>query len=143
MQCIDAFDHDPDYVGNGWVGALVYTASGEEGEVNLLCGDELSGVIHIAHPASTGSVHPVYPDTEYGFGACFEQTITRGKSSVQPDGRVRYVMYNLTSRVTSTAIVDGQRRFTYTLFTDSAPQGDNWLGCSALGEQEDLNATNS
>lgn len=135
-QCLGAFDHDEDYVGNGWPSAPVYRAYGEEGTVNLLCGDELSGVVHTAHPASTGNTHPVSPgQDEYSFQACFAETISEGTSSKQGDGRVRYVMKNALSGVTSTAIIDPVRRFTYTVFTDSAPSGNDWLGCSVQGSR--------
>lgn len=46
MDCINRFDDENlDYVGDGWVDALVSATNG----ISLRCGDERSGVVHCAH----------------------------------------------------------------------------------------------
>lgn len=67
FQCVDEFTINDNYVGDGWVGALVTTASGPAGDFSLFCVDELSSVVHVANPQSSGTVHPVFADTEDQF----------------------------------------------------------------------------
>ncbi len=68
MRCIAEWNENDNYVGEGWVAARVGDVNG----VFLGCGDERSGLIHIAHPESTGTVHPVWPHAQFEFLRCFE-----------------------------------------------------------------------
>src|SRR3954452_17670091 len=93
-QCLDAFDDvEDDYVGDGWVGAMVASYSsdwwnelwGEERTYYLFCGDELSGVVHAAHSEGTGHGHPIDRDNEAEFVRCWEATIANGEQQPDPN----------------------------------------------------------
>lgn len=131
LQCIDEFTFNDNYVGDGWVGALVTTASGAVGEFSLFCGDELSGVVHTGHPLSSGTVHPIFEDTQDYYQKCWELTIEDGVVQDIPSdpGRKRIVRTNALG-LTSTAFVD-VRGFAYTLFTSegNSDVSNDWLKC--------------
>lgn len=77
IQCLQAWDQDGisvDYVGDGWVEAPVADING----IFLGCGDATTGMVHIAHPDTTGSLHPVYADTQVVFLRCFELIASSG-----------------------------------------------------------------
>lgn len=89
LECINSFSNNPDYVSEGWVAAEVASWNG----VFLGCGDERSGIIHIAHPESTGSIHPVFEDTQSAFLACFRNIANSGAQRPDdefPQTRTRY-----------------------------------------------------
>lgn len=130
MQCINEFTNNPNYVGDGWVGGLVATASGAVGEASLFCGDELSGVVHIAHPESTGTVHPVFEDDEDLFTTCWRNTIEFGTPVPDGNGRTK-ITWKRNANVTGVVIIDDARRFTYTHYTEGA-RSNNWFSCSVL-----------
>ncbi|MGH3937764.1 MAG: hypothetical protein ACRDTG_03890 [Pseudonocardiaceae bacterium] len=139
-QCLNEFSSNPDYVGDGWVGARVSgPPSGnpfdlfeffnpQDREYSLFCGDELSGVVHIAHPESTGTVHPISPDDEEQFLMCWRRTIAGGDPEPDVAGRTRFVLEYREGEF-ATAIVDNERRFTYTLFTSTGAEGNDWSRC--------------
>lgn len=134
QECIQAWDNNPNYVADGWVGAFVASAVDGNGVTNnLFCGDELSGVIHIASSDSTGTVHPIAPDDDDLFIGCFESTIENGAISPGGAGRARFDFTNSITGVTSTAFVDVERKFTYTLFADGNPASNNWFRCVVRG----------
>ncbi len=91
LECLNQWDNNPNYVGEGWVGARVRVVRDVlEREVFLGCGDELSGVIHIAHPDTTGTLHPIPPGEEASFLRCFERTIQTSAISPAGEGRRKY-----------------------------------------------------
>lgn len=138
MQCIVEFNDNPDYVGEGWVNAPVLDVNG----VFLGCGDERSGFIHIAHPESTGNVHPVYPAQVRDFSRCFQNIANFGMQRPDnnfPDTRTRYeYVYYVDSILgpipqTGTIVKDNAGRFVWTMFTpetSDVPQGNDWIGCA-------------
>jgi hypothetical protein len=139
MDCINQFDDNPDYVGEGWVDALVSTSNG----ISLRCGDELSGVVHIAHPESNGTTHPVSAETQNFFLRCFRAIVSDGKSQPDrkyPESRTRYEFFYGTDEFqgvpltkTATLIVDNERGFVWTMFTSGSkafPDGNDWRGCA-------------
>lgn len=63
LQCLDQWETNDNYVGDGWVAVPVRRTSGTV----LGCGDERSGVIHIGHPDTTGNLHPITAETEEAF----------------------------------------------------------------------------
>lgn len=140
LQCVDEFTHNDNYVGDGWVGARVEgpPSKGPFGfldrtdrEFSLYCGNELAGVVHIAHPESTGTVHPIIAASEESFRACWAVTIAGGAREPQGDGRSRFVREYRKGEF-STAIVDDRHRFTYTLFTTSPNGSNDWLRCRVI-----------
>lgn len=149
-QCLEAFSSDPNYVGDGWVGARVSgppppmylggVRDPVDREFSLFCGDELSGVVHIAHPESTGTVHPISREDESFFVDCWSRIISRGIQDPEGD-RTRFtyqygqMMVNgvPVGPLTATAIVDNQRRLTYTVFTgggNTPGRGNDWFNCA-------------
>lgn len=135
MRCIAEFNENDNYVGEGWVAARVAESNG----VFLGCGDERSGVIHIAHPESTGNVHPVYPETQYEFVQCFKAVAALGYQKPDknfPNTRTRYeYTYYVDSPAgplphTATLIKDNAGGFVWTMFT-SSPNDADWVGCTA------------
>lgn len=128
-ECLNQWDGNGNYVGEGWVGARAKVVRDVlDREVFLGCGDELSGVIHIAHPDSTGTVHPIPPGQEGDFLRCFERTI-RSATISDDQGRRKYEFdwqkSNLGNAdvpvqvMRSTAIVadNHQPNFVYTFYT--------------------------
>lgn len=125
-------------MGEGWVAAPVLDVNG----VFLGCGDERSGVIHIAHPESTGNVHPIYPAQVRDFSRCHEKIATFGTQRPDnnfPGTRTRYeYTYYVDSNLgpipqTATIVKDNAGRFVWTMFTpetSDVPQGKDWLGCA-------------
>jgi hypothetical protein len=139
MDCINQFDDNPDYVGEGWVDALVSTSNG----ISLHCGDELSGVVHIAHPESNGTTHPVSAETQNLFLRCFRAIVSGGRSQPDrryPESRTRYELFYGTDEFQgvpltkmATLIVDNEQGFVWTLFTSGSkafPDGNDWRGCA-------------
>lgn len=142
FQCLQAWDQDGeslDYVGDGWVGVRVIDVGG----VFLGCGDELSGVVHIAHPDTTGTLHPIFENTQNAFIQCFQLIANSGTRRADDDfpaSRTRaeftYYVNSQFGQIpqTATIIFDNAGRFAYTVFTSSgsfSPEGNNWGGCSS------------
>lgn len=140
MRCLYEWEKNPNYVGDGWVGARVADVNG----IFLGCGDERSGIIHIAHPESTGSIHPISASTQDEFLRCFELVATRGVRSADKDfpssrTRVEFTYYLKTQLGSlpqfATIIYDNTGRFVWTFFTSSGSfsrQGNNWSGCTNI-----------
>jgi hypothetical protein len=139
-QCLDAFDDTgDDYVGDGWVGALVASHTNDwfthlwddtDREYNLFCGDELSGVVHAAHEEGSGHGHPITPDNEADFLHCWQATI--GGGEVVPDPRTarrQWFVLEFRPDEYAIAIVDTERKFTYTLYTEGGMTSNNWHDC--------------
>lgn len=138
MTCIYQYNENDLYVEEGWVGAAVDYENG----VFLGCGDERSGVIHIAHPNSSGNTHPVYERDQDDFLRCFSNLAHRGSKEPDknfPDTRTRYkfTFYIETSIGTvpqmAQMVVDNAGGFVYTIWTpehNSYPRGNNWYGCA-------------
>lgn len=134
QECIQQWDNNPNYVGEGWVGAFVASAVDVNGVTNnLFCGDELSGVIHIASSDSTGQVHPIAPEDDDFFIGCFENVIEYGVISPGGTGRARFDFTNTLSNVPAGAFVDVDRKFTYTVFANGNPASNNWFRCVLRG----------
>jgi hypothetical protein len=128
VQCLDEFTNNANYVGDGWVGALVDT----QGDFNLFCGNELTGVIHVGHPDSTGTVHPITVDNQIPFKLCWSTVVAEGTRTADGAGRSRFVFVSAAG-VRGTVIVDDALRFTYAVFTETterSPQGNDWFGCA-------------
>lgn len=125
-QCLDEWDDNDNYVGDGWVSARVRTASNGW---FVGCGDERSGIIHIAHPDSTGREHPITSSTEGNFLKCWNAAVTRGSEHRMSDGRIR-----ITWKPRGTAFARGyfaaDRKFTWTFFTSKGAKGNDWSGCA-------------
>jgi hypothetical protein len=150
LECLRAWDDDDpefDYIGEGWADAPVAVV--EEVGVTLTCGDERSGVIHIAHPdadSRTGSGHPITPETEEDFLWCFRYTVLVGERGPDPDfpdtrirfdhtfqGRVEVQGVSTVVQQTATAYVDRAGGFVWTFFTSknaTHPDGNNWTDCA-------------
>lgn len=128
LDCLREFDHNPNYVGEGWIAAMVASANG----YMLGCGNELSGVVHIAHPASTGTFHPIPANDEDLFLQCWRRTLEDGVPEPDGVGRTRYVYTHGYSKDRATVIVDDRGKFTYTMFTSDGSAGNNWLGCNVI-----------
>ncbi|MFD2419751.1 hypothetical protein [Amycolatopsis pigmentata] len=143
LDCFWQWANNPNYVGDGWVGARVSDVNG----VFLGCGDELSGIIHIADPDSTGSIHPIFADTQADFLACFWNIATFGSQRPDndfPNDRTRYeFQYTYWTNVgfpatqTATLIKNNVGRFVWTMFTqtDFSPDGNDWYSCAHNGNQ--------
>lgn len=152
-QCLNEFSSNDNYVGDGWVGArvagppqpvdLAGVPDPVDREYSLFCGDILSGVVHTAHPESTGTVHPIPPGDEGFFVSCWSEIIRRGVPEEQSDGRIRFryeygfedgkIMDVVPVPLVAQAIVDKERRFTYTFFTGGGKttgQGNKWFDCA-------------
>jgi hypothetical protein len=142
LDCLREFDESPHYARDGWARARVADVAG----VFLGCGDEMSGVIHIAHPESRGHTHPIPPGAENSFLWCFERTIRLGRQRPDndyPESRTRYeYAYNgdigapfpmAGASQRATAIVDNAGGFVWTFFASGprSPQSNNWGGCVA------------
>jgi hypothetical protein len=139
-DCINRFDDEGlDYVGDGWVDALVSATNG----ISLRCGDERSGVVHIAHPDSTGTTHPVSAENQNAFVRCFRVIASSGRAEPDnkfPESRTRYEIFygrdefqGVPLTKTGTLIVDNERGFVYTMFTSGStkfPRGNDWRGCA-------------
>jgi hypothetical protein len=138
-ECLAAFDDvDNDYVGDGWVGTLVASHTGDwwtdlwdstDRAYSLFCGDELSGVVHTAHEEGTGHGHAVDAVDEDEFVHCWRATIGNGDPVPDPKSpnRLRFVM-KFAPDEHAIAIVDRDRKFTYTLYTEGAIS-NNWHDC--------------
>ncbi len=138
MRCMYEFDKNDNYIGDGWVKARVADVKG----IFLGCGDEQSGIIHIAHPESMGNSHPISGSTQDEFLQCFKLVATNGERSPDkrfPSSRTRVeYTYYVNSQFgwvpqTATIIYDNARRFVWTFFTSSgsfSPKGNNWSDCS-------------
>jgi hypothetical protein len=139
MDCVNQFDDNPDYVGEGWVDALVSTSNG----ISLRCGDERSGVVHIAHPESNGTTHPVSAETQNRFLSCFRAIVSSGRSEPDrkfPESRTRYELFygsdefqGVPLTKTAALIADNARGFVWTMFTSGSkefPDGNDWRGCA-------------
>jgi hypothetical protein len=139
FECLAAYDDDDlDYVGEGWVGNLV---SGPpptswwidlfdetDRDYNLHCGDELTGVVHIATQEGTGTGHLIDADDEQWFLDCWKLTVGDGRA--EPDstpGRTKFTK-DFGGDRQSVVIVDDKRRFTYTMYT-TGDRSNDWLPC--------------
>lgn len=137
MKCFQEWDANANYDRDGWIGARVADFKG----IFLGCGNRHSGVIHIAHPESTGTIHPIFENTQNDFLRCFESIASSGERTPDPafpTERTRMqLIYFLETEFgrtpqTATIIYDNARRFVYTIFTSNgsfSPKGDNWSGC--------------
>lgn len=133
-QCLDAFNStapEIDYVGDGWPGALVAGPpqswmfsffDDTDRDFRLYCGDERSGVVHIAGE-STGTGHPISEADQDWFIGCWNVVIGAGTAEDDGNGRTRFTLVR--GRTKSVAFVDNARRFTYSLYTSS----DSWEDC--------------
>lgn len=132
MQCIDEFTNNDNYLGDGWAEGFVAAAGGNEGEYVLRCGDVSSGVIHIAHPETTGNLHPVFASTQDAFVACWRRIITFGIGL--PDDSNRLLIEFIIPGVPNArgrAYVDPQTRITYTTFIAGGGVANNdWAACA-------------
>jgi hypothetical protein len=143
FKCFQAWARDGeglDYFREGWVGARVADVNG----IFLGCGDESTGVIHIAHPDSnsTSGLHPITEANQNTFLQCFVLIAQSGirvpdKGFPQTRTRAEYTYYVNSDKFgrvpqKATIIFDNAARFAYTVFTSSgsfSPQGDNWPSC--------------
>lgn len=126
-QCLNAFDDDgDDYVGDGWVGATVERSNGWQ----LGCGDELSGVIHIAHPESSGSVHPITSATEGDFLTCWAAAVRNGVAAKQSDGRTTITWQPTKGGKVAFGYFATDRKFTITFYTRTGGKSNDWHGCA-------------
>jgi hypothetical protein len=133
-ECLQEFEDNDDYVGDGWVDVPVARADG----VHLGCGDEYSGVVHIGSEDSHGHTHPITEASQAAFVRCFDKLIREGVMSPDPDSRTRD-RYQLTFYEPrdylpkkATVIVDRERKFVWAMYTtnsDFSPRGNNWSGC--------------
>jgi hypothetical protein len=109
----------------------------------LRCGDERSGVVHIAHQDSTGTTHPVSVENQNAFVRCFRVIASSGRTEPDnkfPESRTRYEIFfgrdefqGVPLTKTGTLIVDNERGFVYTMFTSGStkfPRGNDWRGCA-------------
>jgi hypothetical protein len=136
IKCTSEFLNNPDYRKEGWVAAKVAKVD----DVFLGCGDEISGVVHIASSRSNGTTHPVFASTQGAFVQCFGRLVREGKQSPDkdfPDTRDRYeLVFGVPGDVIparATLIVDRKARFVWAMFTSNTertPRGNNWAGCS-------------
>lgn len=139
LQCFAQWEGNSNYVGDGWVAARVRQTSG----TILGCGDEQSGVIHIGHPDTTGSQHPITAETEQAFLACFDSIAVGGSREPDPEfpqTRTRYRISYYAGTVqgipftrSATFIRDNSGGFVWSMFTSTSndfPDGNNWVGCS-------------
>lgn len=99
----------------------------------LRCGDELTGVIHIADDGSTGSVHPIVGEQAGQFVRCVEKTMYQGTFKFDSGSRTRGVYQKAIGldeyssvRVTNRGVIITA----YTTNTRLYPQGNNWPGCA-------------
>lgn len=141
LRCLSEWDANDDYRGEGWVSALVL---GDRRSVYLGCGDELSGMIHIAHPESTGTTHPVDAATYGAFASCFQRIVLEGTTAEDrgfEKTRTRYTLFyghsptEYALPLTATLIVDNAGRFVWTMYTSTSgsARGNDWDGCARLG----------
>ena len=140
MKCFQEWDANENYDREGWIGAKVADVKG----IFLGCGNRHTGIIHIAHPESTGTIHPIFANTQTDFLRCFEAIANTGKRSPDPAFPAERTRVELTYEIktdlgrlpqTATLIFDNARRFVYTMFTSngaSSPNGDNWSGCRGI-----------
>lgn len=131
-MCIREFTDNDNYIEDGWVNARVQEYFPGPPFV-LGCGDELSGVVHIAHPASTGTVHPLDPSGAQDgvFTDCIGNTLYNGKTSETSPGRVRHDWDYGAQEQRASVFVDKARSFVYTAFTNTPNGGNDWAGCAA------------
>jgi hypothetical protein len=142
-QCLEMWSGDVNrYYREGWDQKLVTSASrinpfpAQRGtlQFSLHCGDERSGVIHIAHPETNGTQHPIAPDQYATFAICVRNIIHSGEFSLDEDSDSRG-LFSLPigfkpgafARVTSS----GQIISVYTRTTERHPQANDWGACSA------------
>lgn len=144
FKCLQAWDRDGrgvEYRKEGWVKAKVADVNG----IFLGCGDESSGVIHMAHPdtTSTTGLHTITVANQLTFLQCFELIAKFGARVPDPGftktrTRAEYtyvviVPNNRRIEQKATIIFDNAARFAYTVFTSNrkeiSPLGDNWSGC--------------
>lgn len=141
LDCLREWDLNDDYVGEGWVQARVAEVDG----VVLGCGDERSGMIHIAHEQSGGSTHPVDASNYGAFLECFGLLVRSGRQSPDvdhPQTRTRYdLVYKYSSAggypipLHAVVIKDNAGGFVYTMFTSTVEvaRGNDWTGCTRRG----------
>lgn len=137
MDCLAAWDNNADYFASGWVGAKVADVNG----VFLGCGDVESGIIHIAHPVTSGTRHPISTETQDFFVRCFRAIAQYGstfRDRFFPDDRTRYnLVYDYPSPTSTNAafIRDNRGGFVYTMYTGGLPgfnaPTNNWAGCTS------------
>jgi hypothetical protein len=138
LECVEQFENNPFYRADRWVEARALELNG----IFMGCGDEWSGVVHIASEDSKGHTHPVDAASQQDFSTCFEVLVRFGKVSPDrlfPDTRDAYE-YLFTEDtqfgpqpVLATLIVDREDRFVWNMFTSNTgatPRGNNWRGCA-------------
>lgn len=137
LECLNQWSNNDDYVGEGWVRANVATINGAV----LNCGDEFTGVVHIAGKGTTGSGHPISGATESYFMQCFDLVARFGERSPDPDGPERvwleYEYFSLTrpdAPSRATAILEERTGLVRTMFTSTGAEGNDWLACAAAAQ---------
>jgi hypothetical protein len=144
IECLEAWENDPDYLNDGWVDAVVMSVP--EVGVTLTCGDVRSGVIHIAHEESTGNGHPITRESAEDFLYCLFNTVVGGVRSDDPKFPATRVQYESTYygyaeimgvrqlvQQKARAFVDRERGFVWTFHTSKSseyPRSNNWADCS-------------
>ena len=137
LDCLDQWESNDNYVGDGWPGAHVITING----VVLRCGDESTGVVHIAGEGTTGSRHPISAGTQSYFLQCFDLVARHGER--RPDSRsvdrerLVYFYFDINAPTfpgEATAIIDKATGRVRTLFTSTGAEGNDWLTCAAKAQ---------
>lgn len=137
LDCLREWDSNDNYVGDGWPRAHVVTING----IVLRCGDESTGVVHIAGEGTTGSRHPISPEMQSYFLQCFDLITREGERGPDPDGPDRELLvyfYFDINRPTfpgeATAVIDKATGRVRTVFTSTGASGNDWLTCAAKAQ---------
>lgn len=127
------FDSDLDrYYRDGWERDVVASADTVDGTpVTLHCGNELSGVIHVADGDSSGTGHQINRDgsDDADLATCFRRTVSLGTVS-EDKGRLLATRHYGQSGARS-YVRFGTDGLTYTMYTSTtAAGGTDWSGCA-------------
>lgn len=135
LDCLDQWENNPNYVGDGWPQAHVATVNG----LTLHCGDESTGIVHIAadEEETTGHGHPIAAGTQSYFLQCFGIVARSGERRPDPEfedrERVVYSYFDIMAPLLpgeATAIIDKATGRVRTLFTSTGAEGNEWVKCA-------------